>query len=354
MGAFYIFCGDGTVFPPYILTMHKKHGIFFLKYVLNYRLFFKFAETKNSIWEVVQIDTQKKERILRIIIVILSVLLILSLTALAWMMLRPDASLSPSGVAPDNRIYSEAPQFRAASLLLSRTAVLARSSTALELYSGHGTDNTPFKSENMFPGDSETKKYMVQVSYTGSVTLHFHADIEPGYEKLAEVLEVSVRVGDDIIYEGLMGEMPSSVETPLSSGSDTTETVTYEITVSLDTSVGNEYQGKVLIADFRWWVPESEEPSPSPPDREPEPTPDPTPEPQPQPEPTPEPEPNPEPAPEPPEPAPDTGSEDSGHLIPKTGDSFRPALWISTAVLSLAVILLLTVFRRKEGRDEPK
>ena len=42
----------------------------------------------------------------------------------------------------------------------------------------------------MFPGDAETKHFRVQVSYHDQVTVHFRATVRPGYEKLAEVMNV--------------------------------------------------------------------------------------------------------------------------------------------------------------------
>jgi len=60
-----------------------------------------------------------------------------------------------------------------------------------------------------------------------------------------------VVVNGSLLYDGLMRDMP--VVDYLAAGSGTTR-LNYEITAYLDTSVGNDYQNRDLIADFYWWV----------------------------------------------------------------------------------------------------
>ncbi len=136
------------------------------------------------------------------------------------------------------------------------------SSVSIELYNRQSEDNTPFNVTNMFPGDNETKYYCVRVSYHDSVTVHFRATVRPGYEKLAEVLKIKVVLLNtgETMYDGLMKNMPASVTHKLRSSGNAVDELDYEITAYLDTSVGNEYQEKDLIADFKWWV-EGEEKS---------------------------------------------------------------------------------------------
>ena len=126
----------------------------------------------------------------------------------------------------------------------------------LALYNKQPEENTPFAVGNMFPGDAETKYYRVQVSYRDTVTVHYHADIRPGYDKLAEVLKVKITLLSDnqTLYDGLMRDMPASLTHRLTTKDSTTDELYYEVTAYLDTSVGNEYQNKDLVADFRWWV----------------------------------------------------------------------------------------------------
>ncbi len=174
--------------------------------------------------------------------------------------------------------------------------------TTLSLYKRHPDDNTPFKVENMFPGDRERKYYSVRISHKGDVTLRFHADIRPGYEKLAEVLKCRIVLPDngEVLYDGLMRDMPDSVNQSLRTGSATTSEVYYKITVYLDISVGNEYIDKTLIADFRWWV------------------------------------------------------EEPGEMIPAaTGDPFHSGMWLCLASGSLFLLILLwRKCKREEVSDE--
>ncbi len=144
----------------------------------------------------------------------------------------------------------------------------AADSSSLRLEQQDESGSTPFYVTNMFPGDSETKDFTVKVDHSGPITLYYHADIRPGSEKLAEVMMVRIELpGKGLtLYNGLMRDMPSALAHQLTAGE--TE-VLYRITVYLDTSVGNDYQYKTLIADFRWWYLENTGGDPSLPDPEP-------------------------------------------------------------------------------------
>ena len=147
-----------------------------------------------------------------------------------------------------------------------KTTADTKKAATIELYNKQPEDNTPFNVGNMFPGDSETKYFRVQVSYRDKVTVHYKAAVREGYEKLAEVLKVKVKLltTGETMYDGLMKDMPDSVTYKLASAKSTTDELYYEITAYLDTSVGNEYQNKDLIADFSWWVEETGNLEPSP------------------------------------------------------------------------------------------
>lgn len=177
-----------------------------------------------------------------------------------------------------------------------------RKAATIDLYKGKADDNTPFKAENLFPGDVVTKYFRIKVSYENKVTVHYHADIRPGYERLAEVLKVRVVLLSDngrVLYDGLMRDMPKSLTHKLSSAKRTSDELYYEITAYLDTSVGNEYQQKSLIADFRWWI------------------------------------------------------EETGNLTPPTtGTDSHFTLWLTLAVASgAACLIVLIVYRRRKGEE---
>jgi len=174
----------------------------------------------------------------------------------------PDSSESNSQ-AP-NRSDTQAPRssadasFSAVTPTQNTTAEVKKAAT-IELYNKQPEENTAFAVGNMFPGDSETKYFRVRVSYHDKITVHYKATVRPGYEKLAEVLKVRVNLlsTGETMYDGLMRDMPESLTHKLASPKTTTDELYYEITAYLDTSVGNDYQNKDLIADFKWWVEET-------------------------------------------------------------------------------------------------
>ena len=277
---------------------------------------------------------QKKK--IKIIIIVLACLLGLSLLALGGTVIYnkianttsatvtvPDNLITPDEdtTKPDNS-DSQAPdssdtekpdssdtQTPNSSAATSSSAVPMQSTTAevkkaatVELYNKQAEENTPFQVGNMFPGDSETKYFRVRVSYHDKITVHYKATVRPGYEKLAEVLKVRVRLltTGEMLYDGLMRDMPESLTHKLASKKSTTDELYYEITAYLDTSVGNDYQNKDLIADFKWWVEE-------------------------------------------------TGNLDDS---PQTGDTSNILLWAVLAAGSLGMIIILLVTRRRKEDEE--
>lgn len=264
------------------------------------------------------------EQKIKIIIIVLAVLLGISLAALGGTLIyNKIANATPATVTvPDNLItadedttkpdssdtekpddsYTQTPDSSAAA---SSSAVPTQSTTAevkkaatIELYSKQPEENTPFQVGNMFPGDSETKYFRVRVSYHDNITVHYKATVRLGYEKLAEVLKVRVNLlsTGETMYDGLMRDMPESLTHKLASQKSTTDELYYEITAYLDTSVGNDYQNKDLIADFNWWV------------------------------------------------------EETGNL--ETGDTSNILLWAVLAAASGCVLILLLIFRRRREEEE--
>lgn len=218
------------------------------------------------------------------VIIVLAILLVLSITALAVTVASKYSSEKNgnSAIVSDNVITPEkadiiVPKIHSLSLMHGKVAktefckvqkVLADSDkgkeVTLKIYKYHAEDKIPFQVTNMFPGDSETRSYLLEVSYRGNITVHFKANIKPGYEKLAEVLKCKVLIrGGATLYDGLMKDMPASVDYSLPVGDGGTGEFVYDITVYLDTSVGNDYMSKQLYADFVWWVNEDESSSSS-------------------------------------------------------------------------------------------
>ncbi len=208
---------------------------------------------------------------LKTIIIILSVLLVFNMLALAGVLIAgANKNENSASVSPDNYItpirQTVAKSGRVnqnINLLSMGTPTLIKQNisasdeaVSLALYKSNPEERVPFYVLNMFPGDQEKAVYKLDVSYQGSITVQFRTEILPGYEKLAEVLKCKVQLGENkaALYDGLMKDMPASVDTEISSEVGTTETLDYIITVYLDTSVGNEYQYTQLFCDFYWWV----------------------------------------------------------------------------------------------------
>ena len=255
------------------------------------------------------------EKKIKVTILILSILLGLSLLALAGTLIRarltdsdPDAVTVPDNLitpeedtgTEDARTPGSGTTGTSSASAPAQSAAVAQKAATIALYNKQPEDNMPFTVGNMFPGDSETKYFCVQVSYHDKVTVHYKAVVRPGYEKLAEVLKVRVKLlsTGETMYDGLMRDMPQSLTHKLASESSVTQELYYEITAYLDTSVGNAYQNQDLIADFQWWVEE-------------------------------------------------TGSLDS----PETGDASRGVLWAVAGVCSGGLLLLLVLRKRKEGES---
>ena len=271
---------------------------------------------------------QKKK--IKIIIIVLAILLGLSLLALGGTLIyNKIANTTPATVTvPDNLITpdedttkpdssesnSQAPdssetQTPSSSADTSSSAVQPTQSTTaeakkaatIELYNKQPEENTAFAVGDMFPGDSETKYFRVRVSYHDTITVHYKATVRPGYEKLAEVLKVRVKLlsTGETMYDGGIADMPESLTHKLASKKSTTDELHYEITAYLDTSVGNDYQNKDLIADFKWWVEE-------------------------------------------------TGNLDDS---PQTGDTSNILLWAVLAACSGSMMILLLVVRRRKEEN---
>lgn len=227
---------------------------------------------------------------IKIIIILLAVLLAASLTVLSIVLVFKFRGRIHATVAVTNNYISEKmgsppifseghPNSVAATVTYNtktvpiaaqnRSTYMAAGSSGgkveLQLYKKHEQDNVPFAVTNMFPGDRIEKNFSVRVIYSKSVTVHFRTDIRPGYEKLAEVLKCRVELTSSgkLLYDGLMRDMPKSVDHSLTAGEKGDDLLNYKITAYLDTSIGNEYQNKDLVADFVWWA-ESENLRPAP------------------------------------------------------------------------------------------
>ncbi len=205
-----------------------------------------------------------KKRKLKIVIVILALLLCVNIVALIALIIHKNRDNSTATVTVgkntiiSDEASSDTSDTSSSSAPASSTTASSSSkqNTSLYLHNRNADDNTAFKVGNMFPGDTETEYFCIGVSHTDTVELHFRADVRQGYEKLAEVLKlrISLPATETLLYDGTISGLPESLDTGLTESSSGQSELVYEITAYLDTSVGNEYQNKTLIADLHWWV----------------------------------------------------------------------------------------------------
>lgn len=259
-------------------------------------------------------ESPQKLKKLRIVIIVLAALLAVSLAVLAVTVIRASAHGDSATVSIPGNITSGSAHAETAAYRTSTKPDGSRTQNAvslsasgqarrvtLSLYRKQPEDNTPFNVVNMLPGDAVTQNYNVRVSHSGDVTVRFRAIIRPGYEKLAEVLMLRVKLLNtgETLYDGLMRDMPRSVNHKLTASGSTTSDLEYELTAYLDTSVGNDYQNQELVADFHWWV---------------------------------------------------EGKEQSHLDSPKTGDDSRIVIFTVAAAAASIAVIILPVWRRREAR----
>lgn len=140
----------------------------------------------------------------------------------------------------------------------TRTAHRAPQKQAtLELYRGNASAAQAFALPNMLPGDTAEKEFTVNVSHRGKVTLYFSAGPDDAAAPLAGGLQLTVTCNNTQLYSGTFADVPAvlPVDVP-GTAADTTDAMTYRVTVALPTSAGNEYQNLTMTADLTWWVDE--------------------------------------------------------------------------------------------------
>ena len=140
----------------------------------------------------------------------------------------------------------------------ARTAHRAPQKQAtLELYRGNASAAQAFALPNMLPGDTAEKEFTVNVSHRGKVTLYFSAGPDDVTAPLAGGLQLTVTCNNTQLYSGTIADVPAvlPVDVP-GTAADTTDAMTYRVTVALPTSAGNEYQNLTMTADLNWWVDE--------------------------------------------------------------------------------------------------
>ena len=261
----------------------------------------------------------KRSSRLKLAIIILAVLLVISAGGLAarYIYLNFFAPTQATVTVPDNLIGEEesaatqpepssAPSDKTGSTdssvqpagTTSRPAADKPQAPKLELYQGKPGDNQKFEVRNMLPGDTETKYFCVRAYHNKDITLFFKTDITEQTKSLGDVLHIKIthmetdKVLCDAPFSEINGQEFSEL---LKKNAQGETTAYYRIDVSLDTSVGNEYQAALLKADFNWYV-----------------------------------------------------KDEGGLTPPQTGDTTNIVMWAVLALSSLLLMLLLLLGRRRK------
>lgn len=275
-------------------------------------------------------EQRQKKRLLKKSIIILSVLLLLSAGALAaryvylnfftrerTIVTVPDNISDNEGKKDNSDNLSDSvsePEFSESSLTSGVTNVInsdvgrekdpsvdkEEKAAVLELFQGKSGDNEKFEAHNMLPGDSVTKYFCVKISHDRDISLYFNTEIKEQTKNLGGVTHIKVTnldTGNVICDVPFSKADKQEFSEYLKKSTKGETTVYYRIDVSVDTSVGNEYQAAGLTADFNWYV-----------------------------------------------------KDDSGLAPPQTGDSTNIVLWCILAIPS-AVLVLLLLIRRKEEKS---
>lgn len=267
-----------------------------------------------------QQEQTQKEKKLKVVIIILAVLLVLSAGVLAARYIYREfiAPTQSTATVPDNLIGDDSNQSEGNNTSGGNTessnpvgnngnsensgnteTTTPVEAKVLELYQGKPGDNEKFEVKNMFPGDMITKYFCVRVNHEKDIELFFKTDITEQIKELGNVLNIKVThlESGNVLCDAPFNEVNGKeFAEMLTVNEEKVTTAYYQIDVSLDTSVGNEYQAALLKADFNWFV------------------------------------------------------KDDGKLNPpsKTGDNLNLAMWVTLGVSSALLLFLLFGRRRKE------
>lgn len=235
-------------------------------------------------------ETQQKKNPIKAAIVLLAVLLGLSIIALVGLLFythfadgKPASAAVPGNViatsaqagrgsltqlaavplAADNIAAQRAAATNAAAQSGTQISEEAKAKAQiLELYKGHGADTVPFAVDNLFPGDTITQYYGVKISHKEDVDLLFRPDVTEETKALGGVLHIKVANMEtgEVLFDGKFAEADGKEVSQTIAANDAEESISYfEVTVSLDQSVGNEYQAARLLADFHWYAAQEED-----------------------------------------------------------------------------------------------
>ena len=168
----------------------------------------------------------KSEIIIKIALVAVIILLIISIGFLVFILTHRD-DLSTSS---DN--------------------VIGMKNETIKLEDSEEIETKRFNVSNMFPGDSVTKSYTIEVLDDKTESVSFHAEIKSDNASLSDVLYITLTIDDSThpVFRGTVADIPEDGFPTELNG----ETITYHVTVTLDTSAGNECQNGEIVVDLFW------------------------------------------------------------------------------------------------------
>ncbi len=253
---------------------------------------------------------------LKITIIVLSILLITSLIGLIarWFYLHEVRPANGSAVVSENNIGEDPTKELSNNTSYtipilednkqSKAANEGKNKVKLALYKENPEVNREFSVNNMLPGDQESQSFSLSLSHKESVAVYFSIEVKAQTKALGNVLRFKVTNSgsNKVIYDGAFNEAEDKEFSEIFKKGMSEETIAdYKAEVYLPEETGNEYQNAGLVADFKWYV------------------------------------------------------KDSDSLAPQTGDMSAP-MWGGLGLLSILLLILLMIFCRKnkETKDERK
>ncbi len=260
------------------------------------------------------VNQGKRSKAIKIVIIILSILLAVSVTLLAGIkfvlpaissFFAEDTTVTvPNHIGPSSVDTPANVDGTDSQIVGVSSDDIRPSAPVLEFYQGKAEYNRRFEVRNILPGDVMERYYCIRAHHSEDVTLVFRAEVTEQTKNLGDVLDVSVLNGEtgSVLCEGSFNEIHNkefSAKLP-ANPNKITDTY-YYVKVSVDTSVGNDYQQAGLLADFHWYIDEG-----------------------------------------------DSGLE----ALPQTGDSSHIWLWVVVAGSALLLVFILIFVRRKDDDEE--
>jgi hypothetical protein len=142
------------------------------------------------------------------------------------------------------------------SLLCFSPTILAAGEASISLNAWDRSETLNFSFRNMVPGDSEMKEYAVKISDIKASDVQFRTNC-PTDNALADVLCIKVQINGNAIYDGSVSEM-ETLSYHLPAGRP--QTVLYNVTIYMPTTVTSDYAGLTLNFGFSWSIARRPEP----------------------------------------------------------------------------------------------